>query len=682
MQRHIVILATALGASLSDAWTARAEPLTIVAQGERVALTLDGSRVAILSGPGRTVDGSALDALAATDGAREIFRGSRIERRLGSAAVVALDGEFGERALREGLIAGARSVGDDAFLAPVFVGADGGPVIPTRDVLVRFRPSVDRAAQRESIARAGLSIVDTDWAGMQRAYRLRSDALDGFGVMSAVTALGAAEGVEFVEPDMIFTGSGGGVEPFGEPTDFYFHQQWALENTGQNNGTPGVDVRALDAWAITLGDPSVRVVIIDTGVEFGHVDLAPEGGADFTDDPGANAGAPVSNFDIHGTPVAGCVGALLENDGVGVVGVAPSVSLWSARAFIGVNAFGGWTAQASWTVETLAWAESIGARVTNNSNRYGFTSGAIASMYEQTRENGMVHFASAGNESAPDVTYPASLPTVNAVGAIDNAGERATFSNRGERLAFVAPGVNVLTTDRTGPLGYLGASWVFAQGTSFASPYAAGVAALTLSARPWLSSEEVEWLMRDSARDLGAPGFDIDTGWGLVQAYPTVGAALPSPADFDRLTPEDGASARPRDALYFEWEDAPFSSVFDLTITLDSNGEEVFTVEGLTTNSYLLDLDALEPGRLHRWQVAARNSQGTTPASSGPSLFGVRPTGDVSGDCAVDFHDLNQVLAVFGLSGPFAEFADIDGDGVVDFADLNAVLGTFGSACE
>jgi subtilisin family serine protease len=333
-------------------------------------------------------------------------------------------------------------------------------------------------------------------------------------------------------------------------------------------------------------------------------------------------------------------------------------------------------------VETLAWAESLGARVTNNSNRYGFTSGAIASMYEQTRENGMVHFASAGNESAQEVTYPASLSTVNAVGAIDNTGERASFSNRSVRLAFAAPGVNVLTTDRTGAAGYLGASWVFAVGTSFASPYAAGVAALTLSARPSLSSEEVEWLMRDGARDLGAPGFDIDTGWGLVQAYPTVGAPLPSPADFGRLLPDDGASARPRDSLFFGWQPASFSSTFDLTITLDSSGDEVFSVEGLSTNSYLLDLDALEPGRLYRWQVIARNAQGFTEATSGPSLFGVRPSGDVSGDCAVDFIDLNQVLAVFGQSGPSAEFADIDGDGVVAFSDLNAVLGTFGNACE
>jgi subtilisin family serine protease len=303
-------------------------------------------------------------------------------------------------------------------------------------------------------------------------------------------------------------------------------------------------------------------------------------------------------------------------------------------------------------------------------------------MYEQTRENGMVHFASAGNEFAQDVTYPASLSTVNAVGAIDSTGERASFSNRSVRLAFAAPGVNVLTTDRTGAAGYLGASWVFAVGTSFASPYAAGVAALTISARPSLSSEEVEWLMRDGARDLGAPGFDIDTGWGLVQAYPTVAAPLPSPADFGRLLPEDGASARPRDSLFFGWQPASFSSTFDLTITLDSSGAEVFSVEGLSTNSYLLDLDALEPGRLYRWQVLARNAQGFTEATSGPSFFGVRPAGDVSGDCAVDFIDLNQVLAVFGQSGSSAEFADIDGDGIVAFSDVNAVLGTFGNACE
>jgi subtilisin family serine protease len=656
---------------------ASAAPYEVIAQGERIALTLDGSRVAIGLSDGRSIDA---ESLARAGGA--MFAGSRVERALAGWAVVLLDGTRDADALRAGVAIAADLLGDGAFVAPVFVGADGGPVIPTRDVLVRFGPAVNREAQRGAIERAGLTVVDADWAGMENAYRLRSAAGDGFGVMAQAATLAAGHDVVFVEPDMVFTGSGGGVGPGGSPTDFYFAQQWALENTGQNNGTPGVDVRALDAWGVTLGSPGVRVVVIDTGVDLDHVDLSIAGGADFTNDPGASGGAPVNGFDNHGTPVAGCIGALLDNDGVGVVGIAPNVSLYSARTFITVNDFGGWTSQASWTVETLAWAESLGARVTNNSNRYGFTSGAIASMYEQTRENGMVHFASAGNESAQEVTYPASLSTVNAVGAIDNTGERASFSNRSVRLAFAAPGVNVLTTDRTGAAGYLGASWVFAVGTSFASPYAAGVAALTLSARPSLSSEEVEWLMRDGARDLGAPGFDIDTGWGLVQAYPTVGAPLPSPADFGRLLPEDGASARPRDSLFFGWQPASFSSTFDLTITLDSSGAEVFSVEGLSTNSYLLDLDALEPGRLYRWQVIARNAQGFTEATSGPSLFGVRPAGDVSGDCAVDFIDLNQVLAVFGQSGPSAEFADVDGDGVVAFSDLNAVLGTFGNACE
>ena len=674
MYPYVVALSALVCAPLACASGA---PFEVIAQGQRVALTLDPSRVAV-----RLSDGRAIDAAALVHASGEVFAGSRVERELAGWSVVALDRDLDDVALRAGVARAAGAFGDDAFVAPVFVGADGGPVIPTRDVLVRFAPGVDREAQRDAIERAGLTVLDADWAGMSNAYRLRSDERDGFGVMAQVTALGANGGVEFVEPDMVFTGSGGGVGPGGSPTDFYFAQQWALDNTGQNNGTPGIDVRALDAWGVTLGSPSVRVVVIDTGVEFGHVDLSLAGGADFTNDPGANGGAPVNDLDNHGTPVAGCIGALLENDGVGVVGIAPNVSLYSARTFISVNEFGGWTSQASWTVETLAWAESLGARVTNNSNRYGFTSGAIASMYEQTRENGMVHFASAGNESAQDVTYPASLPTVNAVGAIDNTGERASFSNRGARLAFAAPGLNVLTTDRTGPAGYLGASWVFAVGTSFASPYAAGVAALALSARPSLSSEEVEWLMRDTARDLGAPGFDNDTGWGLVQAYPTVVAPLPSPADFGRLLPEDGESARPRDALFFGWQAAPFSSTFDLTIALDATGEEALAVEGLSTNSYLLDLDSLETGRLYRWQVVARNAQGSTEASTGPSLFGVRPSGDVSGDCAVDFIDLNQVLAVFGQSGASAEFADIDGDGVVAFSDLNAVLGTFGDACE
>ena len=143
-------------------------------------------------------------------------------------------------------------------------------------------------------------------------------------------------------------------------------------------------------------------------------------------------------------------------------------------------------------MNALAWAQSIGARVSNNSNYYGFQSGAIAAEYSLTRGLGMVHFASAGNNASSTITYPASLPDVNAVAALNESGSLASFSNYGTGLALSAPGQDIYTTDRTGTNGWVSGDYVFASGTSFASPYAAGVAALVLSIDPALNATNVE----------------------------------------------------------------------------------------------------------------------------------------------------------------------------------------------
>lgn len=633
-----------------------------IAQGERRTLTLDRSRVAIWLPEGRSV--ASLGALAGVSASTE--RGAIAGWSVVTLAAPAADPLAALNEVRDAL-------GDeDAYTAPVFLGADGGPVIPTRDVLIRFAPGVDRAAQLAAIGASGLAVLDADWAGMENAYRLRSAARSGVEVFDQLDVVMAAAPLEFAEPDMLFTGSGGAI-----PTDFYFPDQWGLRNTGQSGGVVGVDVNAVPAWDVTPGSPDVGVLVIDTGVDGAHADLALAGGRDFTNDPDANDGRPVNEFDNHGTAVAGCVNA--SWNGVGVVGVAPAAPVYSARTFISTNANGNWSGVASWTVNAIAWAHGLGLRVTNNSNYYGFSSGAIASVYAQTREAGMVHFASAGNEASTQVSYPASLPTVNAVAAVRRNGTRASFSNFSSLIAFSAPGQTIFSTDRSGPDGYTGTDWAIVDGTSFASPMAAGVAALILSVRPTLTPDEVEWIMEDTALDLGAPGFDVETGWGLVRAFPAIEAPVPLPRAFARLLPETGATRRATEQIMFGWQPAAFTSTYDLRVVFESSGEIAFEADGLTTFAYFLEPGLLPEGRRYRWQVAARNSRGETLAASGPSDFAVRHAGDVTGDCAVTFADLNAVLSSFGLPD---DAADTNADGVVDFADLNAVLSAFGRACD
>jgi len=399
------------------------------------------------------------------------------------------------------------------FVSPVFVDAYGGPLIITRDVLVGFQEGIDAATAEAIVNEVGAGrLVEAHVGGLPGTYRVTSGSRNGFDVLAAANALAERREVRFAEPDVLFTGYGAVT-----PTDPLFPDAWGLQNTGQFGGTPGMDMGAVDAWDITTGDPSVIVVVLDNGVQQDHPDinqLVP--GTDTTSDPSTDGG-PVSGYDDHGTAVAGCVSGVMGN-GIGAVGIAPDCLVASARTFIATNAAEEWTSQPSWTVDSLAWAESIGARVTNNSNCYGFTSSIIAEKYAATRANGMIHFASSCNEGLGTLGYPSSLASVNAVGAVDPTGARATFSNIGDGLAFTAPGVSVITTDRTGVEGFVDGDYAFVQGTSFASPYAAGVAALVISYNPGVDVATVERILRESAIDLDQPGYDIVTGWGLVNA--------------------------------------------------------------------------------------------------------------------------------------------------------------------
>ena len=416
------------------------------------------------------------------------------------------------------------------FVSPVFVGEDGGPLIVTPHLLVGFRRDVPQARAEALLAavRGGGVIARRDFGNMKGVYKLRSAARNGLDVLEAANALAALPEVAFAEPDMMFTGRGSVI-----PDDPGFPDLWGIHNTGQAGGVPDVDMDGPEAWDLTTGDETVIIVVIDTGVQQDHPDIHQIPGTDSTTDPAsAGDGGPVNVCDNHGTVVAGCASAIINN-ATGTVGMAPGCVVASARTFISnLSCNLSWTTQISWTVESLAWAESIGARVTNNSNFYGFTSSTIAQKYQDTRSAGIVHFASAGNLASPAPTYPASLPSVNAVAAIDRDGGLAAFSNFGVGLAFAAPGVDIYTTDRTGALGLDPGDYILTFGTSYACPYAAGVGALVLSTNGCLDADEVEQVMQAASVDLGSPGYDPIFGWGLVNAHASV-LLTPLSPDFD-----------------------------------------------------------------------------------------------------------------------------------------------------
>jgi len=311
-------------------------------------------------------------------------------------------------------------------------------------------------------------------------------------------------------------------DPTREP---YWRELWGLENTGQDlyEGEPGtggtidVDVDGRQALSITTGDPGVVVAVIDDGVDFSHPDMAArawtnpgESGAgretNGIDDDGNGYVDDVHGWDFchddntihdfdddfHGTHVAGTIAASL--DGVGAVGVAPSVSIMALK-FLGDDIECGLDSQA---IAAIAYAKSFGVRIANNSWGGRGRPEDAPELYDAIAGSGMLFVASAGNSGADNdsevtPTLPASfdLPNVLSVAAVDNSGGLAGFSNFGATTVDIAaPGVGVLSAlpaDATHPEP----GWGWLDGTSMAAPYVSGTAALVASRWPAKAGDPV-----------------------------------------------------------------------------------------------------------------------------------------------------------------------------------------------
>ena len=171
-----------------------------------------------------------------------------------------------------------------AFVSPVFVGDDGGPVIVTPDILVGFAENISQQ-QAEAIlssANAG-TILHRNWAGMKRTYHLRTGLKNGTDVLALANRLAERPEVRFAEPDMIFTGRGSLI-----PNDSGFPNCWGIHNTGQSGGTADMDMDGPEAWDITTGSSSIIVVIIDVGVQPDHPDINQVPGTNTTSDASLN----------------------------------------------------------------------------------------------------------------------------------------------------------------------------------------------------------------------------------------------------------------------------------------------------------------------------------------------------------------------------------------------------------
>jgi subtilase family protein len=254
-----------------------------------------------------------------------------------------------------------------------------------------------------------------------------------------------------------------------------------------------------EAHEMALGR-NVPIAVIDSAIDTGHPDL--KGIAIRTFDA---VGGPDAAPDFHGTAVAG----IIASRGV-VEGVAPQAEILAVRAFRTKPG-----APPDTTTEILLgaidWAAANGAKVLNLSF-VGPRSGLLQDLLDTVRRKGIVVIAAAGNAGpkAPPA-FPAAFPGVIAVTAVDAADRRYPQANRGRYISISAPGVDVLAPVEDGKHELL-------SGTSFATAYVSGVAALLLERDPRLDATSVGQLMTAGADDLGPAGRDDDFGAGRVNA--------------------------------------------------------------------------------------------------------------------------------------------------------------------
>ncbi|MBT2689206.1 S8 family serine peptidase [Bacillus sp. ISL-47] len=253
----------------------------------------------------------------------------------------------------------------------------------------------------------------------------------------------------------------------------------------------------------------IKVGVIDTGIRTNHPDLKVAGGVSFVE------GSDSYSDDMgHGTHVAGIIGA--QDNSIGVVGVAPEADIYAIKALDskGEGNISDIIAAIDWAMERKM--DIINLSVTSPQGSY-LLSQTLQKAYNQD----IIIVAASGNSLTPltgsqDVLFPARYPTVIGVGSINRNNQKSSFAYYGESLELVAPGEKILST-YSGYIDGVYKDYTYADGTSMASPFVAGIAALYKQAYPEFTNAQIRTLMQQSAVDLGIKGKDNSYGYGLVQ---------------------------------------------------------------------------------------------------------------------------------------------------------------------
>jgi hypothetical protein len=259
-----------------------------------------------------------------------------------------------------------------------------------------------------------------------------------------------------------------------------------------------------EAQALARGR-QVTVAVIDTEIDTSNPELAGTVTESF-DSLGVSTA-----MEAHGTEIAGTIAAHTR-----LAGAAPDVHILAVRAF------GGGKGSTFSIVKGLDWAVAHRARIINMSFA-GPSDPALARVIAAAHDRGLILIAAAGNRGPKSsALYPAADPHVIAVTATDANDQLFAMASGGSHVAIAAPGVDILV-----PVP--GNRYVMSSGTSLASAYVSGVAALLAERRPDITPDAVKNVLMSTAHHLGSTPRDDQFGAGLMDANEAV-LSLSSPA--------------------------------------------------------------------------------------------------------------------------------------------------------
>lgn len=406
------------------------------------------------------------------------------------------------------------------FAAPVNAQAPSVPAVSNiqtipGQILIKFKPQT-----AQSTIDSNLNKFNTKISARIEKLNVLVLKVPAVQQEAIIKALSSIPSVEFAEPDYV-------AHAFTATNDPSLSQQWGMAKIQASNSS------SQSAWDITVSNPSVKIAILDTGIDQDHEDVSSKivSNQNFTDSP-----TPDDLYG-HGTHVAG-IAAAISNNSIGVAGVGYNSSLMNVKVLndSGSGAY-------SWIANGITWATDNGAQVINMSLGGSSGSAILQNAVDYAVSHGVVVVAAAGNNGNTAASYPGYYAGAIAVAATDSNDVKASWSTYGSWVDVAAPGVNIFATlpNHSNQIG--GQNYGNLSGTSMATPHTAGLAGLIWATGLCSTNTCVRNQIENNADPISGTG----SYWskGRINAYKAVGGGSPSPTPSPNPTPSPTPTPTP-----------------------------------------------------------------------------------------------------------------------------------------